>query len=62
MTARQYFLHCDNVVVSHDDETHFFLSSYTQFSIGDKVNPSPVEKAHPAGPRYTRQLMGRKQN
>lgn len=43
-TARQYFLHCDNVVVSHDDENAFLLELlYTIFN-RETSESVPVEK------------------
>ena len=43
-TARQYFLHCDNVVVSHDDENAFLLELlYTIFN-RETSESIPVEK------------------
>ena len=42
-TARQYFLHCDNAVVNHDDEDAFILEILYTFFNRDTCERIPVE-------------------
>ena len=42
-TAKQYFLHCDNIVVTHDDENAFLLEVlYTIFNRETSENLSLI--------------------